>query len=335
MPRNEFEEMLDSLIRHAQERTVNSVSSSGNKQVKLSRARTNQRRVLRRSPKRPLPRLAFITILALLILGVFVWVSHSDPGGSSTPSGARPVKATIIDQLSATYPDPYFVETATRELSSAGYAVDYYPPSDVSIELLRDLPLKGYHIVMIRAHSALGGGAAIATSQPYGEYSYLYEQLTDQIVPLRVNNDTAYFAVTPQFILDHMRGSFQGSIIIVMGCAGLVNPALADAFLERGAAAFVGWTSWVTEVRTDTSTLALVEALVQGRTVQEAVKLANDSTDPGGVNGSTLAYYDSTIRVRQQFTGIAYDLGAGLAVLSLVIFGPAILMLMPKLFGRL
>jgi hypothetical protein len=69
---------------------------------------------------------------------------------TSTP----PPRAALVDQLSLTAPNPEFIDGATGLLEQAGYSVDYYPGEQVSIELFRDLPTRGYDFVLLRVHSA-------------------------------------------------------------------------------------------------------------------------------------------------------------------------------------
>ncbi len=59
-----------------------------------------------------------------------------------------------------------------------------------------------------------------------------------------------------------MRGSFNGALIVLMGCAGLWSPTAAEAFLAKGASAFVGWTGSVTPQHTDEATERLLGHLL-------------------------------------------------------------------------
>jgi hypothetical protein len=84
-------------------------------------------------------------VAALVVLLVLFWPS----GGG--PSGPR---AAIVDQLALTDPNDQFVADATRELTDAGYAVDYFAGDEVNVDLYRRLPSLGYGFVLLRSHSA-------------------------------------------------------------------------------------------------------------------------------------------------------------------------------------
>jgi hypothetical protein len=335
MSNDAFEELLEEFISSHWRRDISPDLRQYDKPGTEAGSQRRRMQGVYKKTKRRFRQMVYIAVLAVLVLSAFVWVFQDDLWSSSTLNTGGFPRAVLIDQLSKTYPNPSFTETVDRQLSTAGYTVDYYGPSDVSIRLFQNLPSNDYRIIIIRAHSALAGGAAVATSEPYSQYAHLYEQLTDQVVPISVHNGTAYFAITPEFVRDHMHGRFQGSIIVMMGCWGLEDTALAEAFLERGAGTFVGWTTSVTAAQTDTATLTLLEALAQGKTVRDAVASAADSVAGGGAGASSLAYYDSTVQANQRLTIVGSDFGLVLAVFCLILLGSAIPLFMTKIFGRL
>jgi hypothetical protein len=203
-------------------------------------------------------------------------------------------KAAIIDQLSGTIPDPSFNDNAKNLLLGAGYAVDYYSPDQVTVDFFRSLPSKGYGLIIIRAHSTgwiPGDPVAIFTSEPYIQSSYLYEQLTDQLGNGRLDNDKTYFEISAKFVQDAMQGRFPNSIIVMMGCTGLKNSDMAQAFVSRGAGVYVSWDKAVSKDRTDGATLDLLRSLVGGRTVRDAVTSTMGILGPDTVYGSQLAFY--------------------------------------------
>jgi hypothetical protein len=203
-------------------------------------------------------------------------------------------KAAIVDQLSGTIPDPSFNNNAKTILIAAGYTVDYYSPEQVTVELFRSLPSRGYGVIIIRAHSTgwiPGDATAILTSELYTENNHLYEQLVDQLGESRLFNDKTYFAITAKFVQDAMQGRFSNSIIIMMGCTGLKDSSMAQAFVSKGARVYVSWENSVTPDRTDDATTALLQSLAEGKTVRQAVNTAMDEAGPDPIYNSTLGFY--------------------------------------------
>jgi hypothetical protein len=67
---------------------------------------------------------------------------------------APELRAAIVDQLGLNEPNPEFVQTAKSTLEQAGYAVDYYPPEQVTVDFYRTLPKQKYVIIVFRVHIA-------------------------------------------------------------------------------------------------------------------------------------------------------------------------------------
>ena len=80
------------------------------------------------------------------------------------------------------------------------------------------------------------------------------------------------FGIAPDFITDSMRGSFDDALVVMMGCDGLRSERTAQAFLDKGASAFVSWSRSVSASHSDAATLRLLEKLlVEGLPVGDAV----------------------------------------------------------------
>ncbi len=94
---------------------------------------------------------------ALLLVAGVAGLTLLGLSSRDTPSGPR---AVIIDQLAITDPDPDFISSAATQLKSAGYKVDYYRPDEVTVELYRDLPSRGYKVIIIRSHATSSIGVA-------------------------------------------------------------------------------------------------------------------------------------------------------------------------------
>jgi len=218
-------------------------------------------------------------------------------------TGENSLKAVLIDSLSLTDPDPLFISNVTHSLSVAGYAVDYYGPSTVTVDLFRNIALQNYRIVIIRGHTATYQGIptslSIVTTEPYSSLKHVYEQVIGQVAPAIVRPGNTFFAITPSFIRDAIKGNLRDTLVVQMGCGTLSgNRDIATAFIDKGANAFVGWNSTVSSWYTDFATQKFVTSLEHGQTVSEAVASAGG---PDPVNGGRLGFLDAPATSQDQF----------------------------------
>jgi hypothetical protein len=210
-------------------------------------------------------------------------------------------KATIIDQLSSTYPNNTFYLTANVMFHEEGWRMDYCALAGVpdSIDFCRSLPVRGYKIIILRVHTALNpdtGTLAMFTSEKWDDTkattTYLDDTINNRLAKVRVTaNSTEYFGITPNFV-KAMNGNFQDATVIMMGCDGLTNTRMAEAFIEKGAKIYIGWTGLVSAEHTDAATQQLLSHLLnEKKTVEKAVEdtLSEVGRDP--TYGSTLSYY--------------------------------------------
>ena len=80
------------------------------------------------------------------------------------------------------------------------------------------------------------------------------------------------FAIGPAFVEDSMQGNFAGALVVMMGCDGLRSQRTAEAFLNRGASAFVSWSKPISASHTDMTTEALLQRLlIDDLPVEQAV----------------------------------------------------------------
>jgi len=97
------------------------------------------------------------------------------------------------------------------------------------------------------------------------------------------------FIVGARFVEKSMRGSFNKTIVILMGCDGLKLPKTPQDFLDRGAEAFVGWTEVVTSSHTDTATLYLLQKFLREKlTIKDAVYLTAAEVGPDPLSHAEL-----------------------------------------------
>lgn len=217
----------------------------------------------------------------------------------------------------------------------------YYPPSEVTVQMFKDLPKQGYGLIILRAHTIplniigqdterLGLGThksgpiladvGVMTSEPYSGSSHVYELLANELV--RGSIGKTYFAITPAFVRNEMQGTFPNSTIILMGCAGVSgqNNGLARALLDRGAGSFVGWDNTVSADRTDAATSVLLQSLTEGNTVQAAVSSAMLGVGSDPEFGSHLRALDLKAFPNEQV--VADPTPGLLAVMALVAASP-------------
>jgi hypothetical protein len=211
--------------------------------------------------------------------------------------------------------------------------VDYYPPAQVTVELFRNLPGKNYGLVIIRSHTASSAG--IITGEPYSQNMYVYEQLTNQLVQGVVPpSSQTYFAVEAGFVGSEMQGRFPDSTIVLMGCGGLQGkPQLGEAFIEKGAKFFVGWTDSVTAFQTDVAVSVLIQQIAGGLTVSEAVGIASHYPDP--LYNSRLNYLSWEQVSGQQLNSFLYALTSWSTIAVLLVLGPAVAILLPKILAKI
>ena len=91
----------------------------------------------------------------------------------------------------------------------------------------------------------------------------------------------SYWAFTPGFIATYTR-PFPNSLIVIDSCHSLDGSSMANAFLSKGAAAYVGWTNQVANTIDENVRHDLFSSLTQGRTLQQSFDALTsaEKTDP-------------------------------------------------------
>ena len=238
-----------------------------------------------------------LAVLILALPGLILFSACPEPAPTEP-------KAAIVDQLYSLHPNPDFVAEMTALLEGCGLEVDLYQGDEVDVAFYRELPKGGYRIIVFRAHAGLLAlrespdvmaeeTTFLFTDEAYSEGKHVFEQLGDQMVPAEMT--PAYplvFAVNSNFILESTEGSFNKTVIIMMGCSTLCLEDMAAAFYLKGASAYLGWDRFVGISYVDEATLYLVQRLcLDGLTVAEAVEatMAEKGVDP--VYEAILNYY--------------------------------------------
>lgn len=97
------------------------------KRVEITHARVRERRMAAA---------AFLAVVLLIVAfsAYYTYNSLNQQQIQTTNPASAQSKAAIVDQLSLTYPNQTFTQTATNTLKQAGYSVDYYPGEEVTVE---------------------------------------------------------------------------------------------------------------------------------------------------------------------------------------------------------
>lgn len=232
---------------------------------------------------------AVLAVIAAIGVAAIVLSSGGDDKGATV--GAK--KAVIVDQLQLTQPGPKFISDARATLVEAGYTVDYIAGEQVGVETYRTLASRDYDLVILRVHAGITtevdadtGEASkeeyvsLFTNEDYDESKYPEDQMNRLGKATYTNGSDAFFGIGPEFI-KNIPGDFNGAQVILMGCDGLKSRRTAQAFLDKGASAFVGWSNLVSGSFTDSATNALLNNwLPQGLTLENAVAMTADDIGP-------------------------------------------------------
>ncbi|MDI6905715.1 MAG: hypothetical protein QMD13_09600 [Candidatus Bathyarchaeia archaeon] len=205
-------------------------------------------------------------------------------------------EATIIDQLGEEFPNSEFNETGVVAsiLKSAGFNTSYHRSETIDVTFYKGLAKYNYGIIILRAHSATREGETIVdffTSEKFNVNKYVSEQDNGLLTKgyYSWKPEEFYFAITPKFI-ENLDGCFPKSIVIAMGCNSLNKTCIemAEAFIKKGAEAYIGWTGLVKPSHTDNETIRLLRSfLVENKTLSEAV----DTVKLDPFYGSGMKYY--------------------------------------------
>ena len=122
---------------------------------------------------------AAVALVGVAIVGGLL-LHNALPDGDPPPG---PKRASVVDQLSLTQPNPTFAQTASDLLEQAGYAVDYYSGQEVTVEFYRNLPTHGHDLLILRVHSGMArdygeptGYVSLFSGEPYSETKYAAEE---------------------------------------------------------------------------------------------------------------------------------------------------------------
>jgi hypothetical protein len=245
----------------------------------------------------------YLTI-ALAVLSVALPGLFLSAGCPPAKDGSGP-KAAIVDQLAVMELNQEFIERVTAELEACGFEVDVYSGEEVSVELYRRLPKYGYKLIIFRAHAGLlqaeensevvgtMPGTYLFTAEEYSQTRYVVEQLDDQLLPADMETDyPLVFAVNSRFILESMAGSFDDTLIIMMGCSCAYLEDMSNAFILKGASTYMGWGGSVSLDYVDRAAADLITNLCgRGMTINEAAVETMTEIGPDPVWDAELRFH--------------------------------------------
>jgi hypothetical protein len=253
-------------------------------------------------------RIAYQKAVFLILLMIIISTACSSPQEVTSTLEPKLRKAALVDQIALTNPNPEFTEQALAYLSEAGFSTDVYEGEDITVEFYRTLPEKGYQLILFRTHATNvlneripGGPVFLFTSEVYDKNRYVKEQLANRIGRTKIFYDPStgsgpsddsplYFAIVAGFVRHEMEGHFDDTLIIIGGCQSLGTPDLAEAFIERGASAVIGWNDWVDLSHNDQALLTLLRRLTEELTLEQAVRKTMNEIGPDPAYDSTLTY---------------------------------------------
>jgi len=259
---------------------------------------TKKREVVQQEKKPTRSKLLFIAISIILVIIIIV-ASTMAFFSQEPPETTFSLSAAIIDQLSMEYPNTPFVENVTAVLENHNFNVTYHSQK-LDVEFFKKLATYNYGIIVLRVHSALRSDSStvdLFTSESFDEDLHVQEMNEGLVVRGVLNYSSVpkeYFAISPKF-LENLEGRFPESIIIAMGCWSLRQglEQMAEAFIEKGAKAYVGWNGLVEYEHTDQETMKLITRLLaEDKTISEAVSRV--LSDPAWK--SKMGYYPVTAR---------------------------------------
>lgn len=250
--------------------------------------------------------IALLFIMLLVTFCIYPYISSFLNSPQEQVGGhSGELKAAIIDQVSLTFPNETFTQTALEMLEQKNYRVDYYSGEKVTVDFYRKLPTYGYQVIILRVHSSAvepqgkeytEAPVCLFTSESYSTSSHVVEQLNDElmIASYSMSQPELCFAITPAYVESCMEGRFQNTTVVMMGCEGLSNNRMAEAFIANGAKTYISWNGSVSSSFTDEATIQLLQHLItENQTINQAVEDTMREVGPDPTFNSQLSYYPS------------------------------------------
>jgi hypothetical protein len=203
------------------------------------------------------------------------------------------LSAVLVDALYSSLPNDEFTGSLTSTLESAGFDVDVFQGSEITVDFLKDMP-SGYDLVVFRMHSALhSDDLYLFTAEPYSVNKYADEQYFRLIKEAYATETSdAVFAVNWGFIKRGMANKFNNTLVVMMGCDGSRDSALVDEFLNQDAVGYISWGGPVSIGHSDLAALQLIKYLyVDELSAKDATQNTNLKLGSDPEWDSYLEYY--------------------------------------------
>ena len=255
-------------------------------------------------PKRGSSWLVWLLVVVAIVGAAAVAFALIRPTEQPFMNSLGKPKAAIVDQLYTLHANQVFTEQTTKSLEDFGFEVDVYRGDDVTVNLYRELPAYDYKLIIFRVHSGVlevdsraSDTTWMFTNEPYSKVSYFAEQLSDRVTHARTHDDAPLvFAISAKFIWESVGERFNNTVIVMMGCDGLLSMDLAEAFIARGASTYIAWDYSVRLDYVDTATPFLVDRLCGDRlTIEQAVAQTMQEIRPDPEYGSVLHYFPAKV----------------------------------------
>ena len=227
--------------------------------------------------------ITLVIVFSLIVLVIYCLASYFSGFNSATNendsvTSDNSFRAALIDALYSTHPNEEFTKSFNKTLSDAGFEVDIFQGTQVTVDFLKKLP-KGYKLIILRMHSALGSNNQLYlfTAEPYSVGKYAQEQYFQLVKEAyATENSQPVFAVNWAFIKRCMTGKFNGTLVVMMGCDGTLDQLMIEEFLNQGAVGYVAWNGPVSLSHSDEAILYLTHLLyIEKMPLKEAVEKTN------------------------------------------------------------
>ncbi|MGB6872792.1 MAG: hypothetical protein WBE46_01385 [Dehalococcoidia bacterium] len=249
---------------------------------------------------RGLPWFAWL-LIALAIAGIVVFVRIYPVGQPPADNGGK-LKAAIVDQLSSFRENEDFITEVTSELEDYGFEVDLYQGNNITVDFYRGLSGRGYKLIVFRSHSGILEGeeqtyykTTLFTNEEFDWKKHQLDVLDDRLFMASIAEGYPWvFSISQKFISKSMTKEFDDTVIIMMGCSGIYLTDLAEAFVDKGASAYLAWDASVDLHYVDEATPYLIGQLCSEKaTIKEAVDSTMDVIGPDPKYEAELKYYPS------------------------------------------
>jgi hypothetical protein len=187
-------------------------------------------------------------------------------------------------------------------LQNHGFNVSYYNET-LDVNFFKNLATSNYGLIILRDHSALRNDSStvdLFTSERYvpGVHD---QDLGNGLLALGefYYKPSEQYLVLSSLFVENLPGRFPNSIVIAMGCQSLKPGCqqMAQAFLDKGAKAYIGWSDIVFPPDTDTETMRLIRMLLdENMTIGDAVRGTHTYT----YSGTPSPYSNEIINVKSE-----------------------------------